>query len=168
MLVSVNADESHELRQLVNLVQRFSLDKLISAVGKQHHDERTADVILSTVHKAKGREWDRVKLTDDFLIPKQNIVASEEMRIAYVALTRAKVAVYVPPGLRSAFSIHQDSKYDAEHQHDSILNGDGALSDGNAQRTSQADAIENCAHTHEPNINTSNSGWLDKVRGFFR
>jgi F-box protein 18 (helicase) len=46
--------------------------------------EEEADVIVTTAHKAKGRQWDQVCLNDDF---KQN--NPEELNIFYVALTRA-------------------------------------------------------------------------------
>ena len=46
--------------------------------------EDEADVIVTTAHKAKGRQWNQVCLNDDF---KQN--NWEELNIFYVALTRA-------------------------------------------------------------------------------
>jgi hypothetical protein len=64
-------------------------------------------ITLSTLHKAKGREWDNVELLDDFNTPDGSSVlqapekAAEEMRINYVALTRARHAVKFPdqPGM---------------------------------------------------------------------
>lgn len=59
----------------------------------------TPDVIISTVHKAKGLEWDNVRIGDDFQGPRvttdddgnehTSFPDGEEMRIAYVAFTRA-------------------------------------------------------------------------------
>jgi superfamily I DNA/RNA helicase len=55
-----------------------------------------ADVTISTTHKAKGREWSAVRLEDDFVLTEEDEDGSprelpaEEMRILYVALTRAK------------------------------------------------------------------------------
>src|SRR5690606_13167694 len=55
------------------------------------------DVIVSTAHKAKGLEWDRVRIGDDFKGPKQDTETGElvmpdpeELRLAYVAVTRAR------------------------------------------------------------------------------
>ena len=67
--------------------------------------EEEADVILSTVHKAKGREWDRVYVWNDFpnLLsePKRGAKKDlheiiEEQNILYVALTRARRELILP------------------------------------------------------------------------
>ena len=49
-------------------------------------------MILSTVHKAKGREWFEVKLGNDFdglVDKKRGGFHEEELNILYVACTRA-------------------------------------------------------------------------------
>lgn len=56
---------------------------------------KDADMIFSTAHKSKGLEFDEVTLSDDFLdlskLKKENIsIYSEELRLLYVAITRAK------------------------------------------------------------------------------
>jgi superfamily I DNA/RNA helicase len=65
--------------------------------------ESRADVILSTVHKAKGLEWDVVRLAEDF--PEEMVyfshrerkwvVKKAEVYCLYVAVTRAKLKLYV-------------------------------------------------------------------------
>jgi superfamily I DNA/RNA helicase len=50
--------------------------------------EEDADVTVSTAHKAKGREWDAVQLAGDFPEPEKQ--GDEELRLLYVACTRAK------------------------------------------------------------------------------
>lgn len=57
--------------------------------------EQRADVVLTTAHKAKGREWDRVKLAGDFRSPLGLLRAGlelreEEVNVLYVAATRAR------------------------------------------------------------------------------
>jgi hypothetical protein len=54
------------------------------------------DVTVSTAHKSKGLEWDKVKIGDDFKGPKRDentgevtMPSAEELRVAYVAVTRA-------------------------------------------------------------------------------
>ena len=74
----------------------FDLIKQIKAcvVKKQEN----AELILSTGHKSKGLEWDKVEITDDFISLKEvlenaegNIeIAKEELNLFYVALTRSK------------------------------------------------------------------------------
>lgn len=63
--------------------------------------ESTADVILSTVHRAKGREWDNVKMFSDFqkLVyfsekDRRYKVNKNEVYTTYVAVTRAKRTLY--------------------------------------------------------------------------
>jgi superfamily I DNA/RNA helicase len=55
---------------------------------------KTAEFSLSTIHKAKGREWDRVGFLDAHLIPgrwaKQPWELEQEHNLAYVGVTRAK------------------------------------------------------------------------------
>jgi hypothetical protein len=59
-------------------------------------DERHADVIVSTAHKAKGREWATVRIANDFPEPEAGrrrrdpLVPPEDAMLAYVAVTRAR------------------------------------------------------------------------------
>ncbi|MGL5816666.1 MAG: DEAD/DEAH box helicase family protein [Phycicoccus sp.] len=59
-----------------------------------------ADVTITTAHKAKGLEWDRVRIGSDFKGPKEDpdtgqlvMPSPEELRLDYVAVTRAKEAL---------------------------------------------------------------------------
>lgn len=64
--------------------------------------EDAAEVTVSTAHKAKGREWGRVRIAPDFTPPADtNEVSAQghpvpqpvdeaEARLAYVAVTRAR------------------------------------------------------------------------------
>lgn len=75
----------------------------------------SADVILSTCHKAKGLEWDRVALNSDFedlldekgevrkvvRTPLTNEIASEEVNLIYVAATRAKLELSLPHSIHA-------------------------------------------------------------------
>lgn len=59
-------------------------------------DYRPAEVHLSTIHKAKGREWEKVLLLDPQLIgkhAKQDWEILQEENLGYVAVTRAKMAL---------------------------------------------------------------------------
>lgn len=86
----VSDDETGDLRLMVKLVDDFGVDAIIEALGALS-SEKDADVVISTAHKAKGREWDSVQLAGDF--PKarggQELPASE-LRLLYVAVTRAR------------------------------------------------------------------------------
>ncbi|WP_308432189.1 ATP-binding domain-containing protein [Streptomyces cinnamoneus] len=58
--------------------------------------ENACDVTVSTVHKAKGREWPSVRIGEDFAEPEPDALGRPgpipvgEARLAYVAITRAR------------------------------------------------------------------------------
>jgi superfamily I DNA/RNA helicase len=77
-----------DLRTIVDLIDDFGADIVVDVLNRQP-SEHDATVILSTAHKAKGREWWAVKLAADF--PEDlDDVATEELRLLYVAATRAQ------------------------------------------------------------------------------
>ncbi|MEI5011697.1 UvrD-helicase domain-containing protein [Streptomyces sp. PmtA] len=84
-----------DLQPFVDLIDKHGTDAILNAVD-QLHDEPQANVIVSTAHKAKGREWPTVKIADDFTPPKNTgqpiprPVDDAEARLAYVAVTRAR------------------------------------------------------------------------------
>ncbi|WP_236707409.1 3'-5' exonuclease [Escherichia albertii] len=72
-------------------------------------DEKAAAVTVTTVHRAKGLEWDTVRLHEDFQDPEQpgpdNVQESEEIRrdelnLLYVAATRARKTLVLNSVLR--------------------------------------------------------------------
>ena len=72
------------------------------ALRRTQKEEADADIVISTAFKAKGREWDNVKLADDFLPSKGEDedgpkIERAEARVFYVALTRGRRAVDVDP-----------------------------------------------------------------------
>lgn len=83
-------EQGDELRLMVKLVEEFGARTILSAVDGLA-DESEADVIVSTAHKAKGREWSRVRLAGDFA-PRddENGMDDSEIRLRYVACTRAR------------------------------------------------------------------------------
>ena len=55
-----------------------------------------ADYVVSTAHKSKGLEWNRVQISDDFLYDINSLavkITPEELRLLYVACTRGKKPV---------------------------------------------------------------------------
>lgn len=78
-----------EIALLVKLVDDYGPDLIIHALGHAPN-EAEADVVLSTAHKAKGREWPSVVLAEDFDESDQHPLSDEEMRLLYVACTRAQ------------------------------------------------------------------------------
>lgn len=79
-------EETHEIKTMIDLVDRFGVEVLIKALKQVVH-ESESDVLISTAHKAKGREWETVKLAGDYLHPTDMDI--EDLRLAYVSVTRA-------------------------------------------------------------------------------
>ncbi|MCM2388768.1 UvrD-helicase domain-containing protein [Streptomyces albipurpureus] len=95
-------EDDQALQTLVRLVDRYTPEGLLNMirdlVPEESKDEETRpDLVVSTAHKAKGREWDQVRIGPDFTQPTENTETGEltlpspaELRLAYVTVTRAK------------------------------------------------------------------------------
>ncbi len=91
---------------LVNLVERLrgSVGGIIAGLRKNETRPEKADIILSTVHKAKGAQWGSVKLSEEFQnvwdttkivdaktqVEYFTLPEPEELALQYVAATRAE------------------------------------------------------------------------------
>jgi hypothetical protein len=84
-----------DLAVAVRLIERYGAQAVIAAVDGTV-PERSAQLIVSTAHKAKGLEWNHVRVAGDFKEPldKQTggplPIPKSEAMLAYVAVTRAK------------------------------------------------------------------------------
>ncbi len=81
-----------ELSGIVTFVTEYqdrSLDVIKTIEQAVTTDETQAEVILSTAHKAKGREWAQVCLHHDFEDYRE--CQGEELNLWYVAVTRASL-----------------------------------------------------------------------------
>lgn len=86
-----NDEQGEDLKLLVDLVNENGAQAIIDLLRQQPAHEREADVVVSTAHKSKGREWDVVQINDDFHPPRDGgDLPDSELRLAYVAITRAK------------------------------------------------------------------------------
>ncbi len=80
-----------EIKLLVGLIDRFGPAMIINALERMP-GEKVAKVVLSTGHKSKGRQWPQVRLGGDF--PDDlALMADEEIRLMYVAVTRAQLVL---------------------------------------------------------------------------
>jgi superfamily I DNA/RNA helicase len=106
--------EGEYLRSLVNLVQEFGEERMLKAIAGCVPNEGDAQIVCSTTHKAKGREWGYVAIDPDFLSARppsphsdhQESIAAE-LRLLYVAVTRAKYAVGLPQSILSRFGLNR-------------------------------------------------------------
>jgi AAA domain/UvrD-like helicase C-terminal domain len=84
-----NEPGGDELRMLVRLLDEYGIAIVIDALEGQS-PEAAADVVVSTAHKAKGREWPTVRLAGDFDPGDDRPLSDPELRLLYVACTRAQ------------------------------------------------------------------------------
>jgi hypothetical protein len=89
-------DEGSDLLTFVRMIDRFG-PAWVLRVCADLVPEREAEIVTTTVHKAKGREWPRVLIAGDFPQPgdtKPNgdpvEFTREDAMLAYVAVTRAR------------------------------------------------------------------------------
>lgn len=92
-------DRVETLRIFINELPETqrSLDKLIESINKlfkMDQVEKRQMLVLSTIHKAKGGEWENVFILDPHLMPSkwasQDWQLQQEVNLQYVAVTRAK------------------------------------------------------------------------------
>lgn len=92
--------EGEHLLTFVNLVESKGERQLLWAL-KRIVAEENADLIISTAHKAKGREWDEVRLNGDFIKSltgdsRKPSLDPAELRLFYVAMTRGRKFIDIP------------------------------------------------------------------------
>ena len=109
-----------QLRSFCRLVDTFGEQRLIGLVKRTCSGERADAISFTTAHRSKGQQWNRVVLSADFFNKFQIAMESdrsrdgsylqdenwqEEVRLFYVALTRAREEVQLPAALLSYFEI---------------------------------------------------------------
>jgi len=87
---------SQQLQTFVQLVEEYGATVLLGAL-KAATPETSGTVrrVISTAHKAKGLEWSKVRISDDFYEPPIRMgipdpIAAEDAMLAYVSVTRAR------------------------------------------------------------------------------
>jgi hypothetical protein len=82
-----------DLLPVVQIIDREGTDYLRALLSRISPEDQ-ADYVISTVHRAKGLEWDKVRVTGDFRFRTEDdgrtTMTEDEKRLLYVALTRAR------------------------------------------------------------------------------
>lgn len=105
------SDEGESLRTFVSIVQNYGEQSLIQRLNSVAREESSAELTVSTAHKAKGREWKSVTLFTDFdprlqkEDPSSLALNNEEARLLYVAATRAREHLVVPSRLATKWNV---------------------------------------------------------------
>lgn len=104
-----------EAQKIVKLVKKYGANKLKRQLENVLPSESKADIILTTAHKSKGREWPGVMLADDFKVqPEKDMETKElvynkpETRLFYVAATRAMNQLKVPAWAKELYVKESD------------------------------------------------------------
>ena len=95
-----NDPSGSDLLALVRLIDSHGPDAIIDMVDRMCDEDR-ADVVVSTAHKAKGREWNSVRIASDFREPKRDpekpdetpVVPDDLAMLSYVSVTRARLTL---------------------------------------------------------------------------
>ncbi len=93
-----NDPSGSDLKVFVKLIDDHGPDQIIESL-EQLADRRRCDVMISTAHKAKGMEWDSVRVATDFREPQEQKdgtpgeIKPEQMMLAYVSVTRARLSL---------------------------------------------------------------------------
>lgn len=105
VMEAAGEDGGAYLKPLVTMVQTYGPSMLLQHLQRakgNERDESSCRQLFSTVHKAKGREFDTVKLCNDFAEKIPPAVAGgpssweeEEGNLLYVAVTRARAVLDV-------------------------------------------------------------------------
>lgn len=101
VVTACEQEDSKELSNWVRIVKKYPPQTLRAALEDLPPHEQGAQLLLSTGHKAKGREWSKVRLASDFLRTSgdSNHVSPAELRLFYVAVTRASHVIEIPDQL---------------------------------------------------------------------
>lgn len=116
----IEKTEDVQLGMMVEIVKEYGneLPSLIKELKKKHvgdAEKESAEMVFSTVHRAKGMEYDAVQLVEDFItetrlqklkaeaeITKEPLNLTkwnEEINLLYVAITRTKCVLRIPETL---------------------------------------------------------------------
>lgn len=78
-----------DLRTMVKMLDDYGPQIVMDALSGLIAED-AADVIISTAHRSKGREWPSVRLGPDFEVQEGAPIPPGELRLLYVACTRAR------------------------------------------------------------------------------
>jgi F-box protein 18 (helicase) len=113
----IQQTDDKQMGMMLEMVNQYGsrLPDIISMLKAMHIDtsqKHEADMVFSTVHRAKGMEYDTVYLVDDFIgedkiaslsslqTSRRDIqLLKEEVNLLYVAVTRARFCLYIPKNL---------------------------------------------------------------------
>lgn len=112
--------EGAHLRPFVKICQAIGENKLLEILESTRDDINKSDCTLTTAHKAKGQEWNSVRINQDFTkkwMSENSPLKPEEYpeaNLFYVAITRCKTNLSIPSELTSPENFSQRSTIDSK------------------------------------------------------
>ena len=111
--------EGGSYQTVVQIIDAYGVPSLKLMLKRVQESVNDADVILTTAHKSKGKEWAHVEVCDDFATSNRLSYLQEpsysfgdrsveEVTLLYVALTRAQESLLIPDSILQAINL---SKY---------------------------------------------------------
>lgn len=91
LLEYADTEEGQSLRPILKLIRDYGIETLINTIKDLEEDNPNASLTITTIHRAKGREWDWVSVIASW--PAIEDMREEDWRLLYVAITRARVEV---------------------------------------------------------------------------
>ncbi len=114
----INKTDDTQLSMMIEIVKKYDtkIPGIIKLIKEKHvpdAEKDDAEIIFSTVHRAKGMEYSAVQLANDFLTEEKLIKLAkeyknekldynklnEEINLLYVAITRTKNYLFIPETL---------------------------------------------------------------------
>ena len=136
-----------------------SVDNFKTFINDKFADDETAEeanrdrvkpIIFSTIHKAKGLEYDRVFILEPGKLPhpaaKPGWQEQQEQNILYVAVTRAKHELYFVGGVPADL---YDAYYEIKEEEEAALNPVAAIAEAEIIIASPAPVSEVAPVSHE-------------------
>jgi superfamily I DNA/RNA helicase len=114
----IEKTEDVQLGMMVEIVKEYGNDipfiiKQLKDKHVENNEKEKAEMIFSTVHRAKGMEYDSIQIVNDFITEDKlgkikldskneeiNLAKlNEEINLLYVAITRTKNSIHIPEAL---------------------------------------------------------------------
>jgi superfamily I DNA/RNA helicase len=113
-----------EVKKLINLTSQLSNRGLTANINRIKSclvkSEGEADIIITTAHKSKGREYNKVELAYDMFYVKgeeteiEVLLRDQTLNLIYVALTRGKYKVKLPMAILELLANYEELIEEAE------------------------------------------------------
>lgn len=112
--LTTEAKGDPSLGKLVKIIQEQKAQEVLNTLAASHRNPKTADVVMTTVHKSKGLEWDQVILAEDFdgLFDEEGRLTEDEQEInlMYVGATRAKKVLKINEALETLILMNKSDE----------------------------------------------------------